>query len=154
MEHHPWVGILTLVEHRRAFAISAGTGLLLLLVLLAGADRPPPPGFLWLVGMVAVLVGAGTVVIPRWWERRQRVGRARMVVAAAAQGATVGLAVALVIALLPRSGAPEAGPAGWLIWFALLGFGGAVTAAMVAWVADLLRPRPPRPPAVSGSRDF
>lgn len=146
--------ILSRVERRRAFAISAGTGLLLLLVLLAGADRPPPPGFLWLIAMVAVLVGAGTVVIPRWWVLRQRVGRARMVAAAAGHGAAVGLAVAMVIALLPRSGAPAAGPADWLIWFALLGFGGAVTAAAVAWVADLLRPRQPRTPAVSGSRDF
>ena len=59
----PRYGGATPDGHRRrarALALAAGHFLLWLGVLYAGADHPPPPGFLWLVALdlVASLGGA------------------------------------------------------------------------------------------------
>ena len=65
-----------------------------MLVLLAGADRPPPPGFLALAAVLIALVIAGSFVIPIWWDRGMRLGAWRAALVAAVQGAAVGTLVA------------------------------------------------------------
>jgi hypothetical protein len=69
-----------------------------LLVLLAGADFPPPRGFLWLIVVVALCSVVVFWRIPTYidWYRTLRPGRLRRVVL---EGAAAGLVVAVPSAL-------------------------------------------------------
>lgn len=88
-----------------------------LLVLLAGADFPPPRGFLWVVLTVATCAGVVYRRVPAYlaWHRERRAGRhARALL----EGAVAGLLVALPFALL-GSGEPSVTmePVDYAIWF-------------------------------------
>ncbi|MCB0132087.1 MAG: hypothetical protein KDD78_14610 [Caldilineaceae bacterium] len=100
-----------------------------LLVLLAGADFPPPRGFLWMVLTVALCAGVVYWRVPSYvaWQRTRRAGRYWRVVC---DGLIAGLLVALPFVLL-GGGEPSVTvrPVDYGIWFAVLASMGLVNAA-------------------------
>lgn len=91
-------------------------------ILLAGADKPPPPGFVVII--LIDLLSAGVVYwrVPTYmaWStarRRYRLPQALL------EGFVAGLLVALVVMLLPWAGEPSVQPrlVDRLIWFAVVG---------------------------------
>lgn len=82
-------------DRRRRLATRLGwaTGILLVLVMAAGSDRPPPPGFLLIVGYGALLAALIGRVLPRLlgvWDTR---GAGAALVRAALWGLLGGLAL-------------------------------------------------------------
>ena len=94
------------------------------LVLLAGADKPPPLGFVWIVLAVAVCAVVVYWRIPTYidWQRAQRSGRFWRVIL---DGFVAGLVVALPFALT-GGGEPSVTPqaSDYAIWFAIVGMMG------------------------------
>jgi hypothetical protein len=83
-------------SRRDALLIGTGTAVIMVGVALAGADRPPPPGFVWVVAF-GVVWGVGVwLLLPRalvCWDER---GATAALFAAAVCGGSVGvLAVSL-----------------------------------------------------------
>ena len=97
-----------------------------LLVLLAGADKPPPRGFLWLVLVVALCAAVVYWRVPTYiaWARTHRRGRYVRVLL---DGALAGLLIALPFAL---QGSGESSvtmrPVDYAIWFAVLSMMGMI----------------------------
>ena len=97
-----------------------------MLILLAGADFPPPVGFLWLVIVVAACAAVVYWRVPTYidWHRTQRPGRQWRVLL---EGIAAGIVVAVPFAL---RGIVEpsitAQPVSYAIWFAIVGFMGAI----------------------------
>jgi hypothetical protein len=123
---------------RRAKVIAAAFAFGWLLILLAGADHPPPPGFLWVLPIVV----AGALLV-YWratayatWKSRPRPRRIGRVVA---EGAVAGLAVAGVLHAVRWIGDPSIPVAGAdaFTWLVVLGAIGSVNAL----VAHLLAAR-------------
>jgi hypothetical protein len=114
---------------RRAAAIAVGFGLAWLLILLAGADHPPPPGFLWLLPWLAL---AGVIVwrrVPAYaaWRTEAWPWRVPRVLA---EGLLVGLALGLAALALHAPAGPER-LTDRLIWLAVLAALGAVNGVVV-----------------------
>ena len=110
---------------RRIAAINAvGFFFFWLVVLLAGADRPPPIGFLWL--LLAIALSAIVVYwrIPTYiqWSQKKKRGRLLRV---ALEGFLAGLVVATPFALF-GSGEPTVlmQPIDYAGWFVILGIMG------------------------------
>lgn len=128
---------------QRTIALGNAIGFFIfwLLLLLAGADRPPPPGFIWIV----VAVGVSAVVvywrIPTYlaWYRTRRPGRAWRV---ARDGLVAGLLVALPFALT-GSGEPTVvvQPRDAAIWFLVAGMVGVLNAAALYAINALVARR-------------
>ncbi len=95
-----------------------------LLVLLAGADKPPPVGFLWIVLVVALSAMVVYRRIPTYvqWFRTKK---PRRLLRVALEGFLAGLVVATPFALL-GGGQPSIPmqPVAYVGWFASLGFMG------------------------------
>jgi uncharacterized membrane protein len=92
-----------------------------LVVLLAGADKPPPMGFLWIVMALALSALAVYWRIPTYveWFQTQQPGRLPRV---ALEGLMAGLAVATPFALLgPGEPSIAMQPVDYVGWFAALG---------------------------------
>ena len=91
-----------------------------ILVLLAGADFPPPLGFIWIVVAVAVCAAVVFWRVPTYidWSRTRRPGRYWRVVL---DGIVAGLIVALPF-VIGGSGEPSVTmqPLDYVIWFAVL----------------------------------
>ena len=69
-------------------------GVLVVGVALAGADRPPPPGFVWVVVLAVALTATARVTLPhalRQWDRR---GPTVALTGSALTGAAAGAALA------------------------------------------------------------
>jgi len=123
---------------RTAVWIAAAFFLGWLLILWAGADHPPPPGF---IVVVLVDLACAVVVYLRVdaYIAWARVRRRRRLLLALRDGAAAGLVVALIVVLLPGGVEPsvQPGPIDAAIWFAILGTGGAANAvcvyALSAW---------------------
>lgn len=106
-----------------------------LAVLYAGADHPPPPGFIWLVLLTlaaACLVYWRVGTYLTWIER----GRPRHLLRVIGEGFGVGLAFALLAGAassLLRYGEPTVRPqaSSYLIWLCVVGVVGAATAAAI-----------------------
>jgi hypothetical protein len=95
-----------------------------LVVLLAGADKPPPIGFLWIVLVVALSALVVYWRIPTYvqWFQTQQPGRLRRV---ALEGLMAGLAVATPFALLgPGEPSIAMQPIAYVGWFTILGLMG------------------------------
>ena len=100
-------------------------------ILYAGADHPPPPGFIWIVLvclLAALLVYLRVPSYVQWsiGRRKHRLVRALL------DGLAAGLAFALLALVLPGGGEPTVQPsvADRLIWFAVLGAVGLINAGM------------------------
>ena len=111
--------------------------------MLAGADTPPPFGFLWIVvGLVVICVAIG-LALPWLWRVRERSGVWSVLWRTTTLGALVGLVLAALFGL-GGSGEPSAPPmAGidYAIWFTVLTIVGAVNGVIVGLAANLARPR-------------
>lgn len=114
-----------------------------LVILLAGADRPPPPGFLWVVlldGIAGYLVYRGIPVYARWARNRERRRKLRVL----AHGAAVGLAFALFVQWVPKDNAnrPSHSVVERLAWYGIVGTVGVVNAFAVYGVGAWIGRRP------------
>ncbi len=127
--------------------IAAGFCLAWLLIALAGADRPPPVGFLVLLPVF--LVGGLLVYwrIPAYadWKSQSRSWRILRVIA---EGTAAGLGFAIALHAFPWSGEPGIRPSGIhaFIWLAVLGALGA-TNALIAYHLAAGRPKAAHCPA-------
>ena len=111
-----------------------------LVILLAGADRPPPPGFVWVVLLNAVAAGIVYVRSATYtnWIATQRRNRVLRVVL---EGFGVGIVIAALVTVVNPSGEPSVAPPSWIgriIWFVVLGLVGAVNALLVYWASSLI----------------
>lgn len=126
-------------RQRKIAAINAiAFSIFWLLILLAGADKPPPPGFLWLVITVVACAGVVYLRIPTYinWYREKRSARFWCVVL---DGFSAGLVVALPFMLL-GSGEPSVSPqaTAYVIWFAVLGIVGALNSTTLYAINALI----------------
>ena len=117
---------------RRIAAINAILFVLFwLLILLAGADKPPPVGFLWLVIAVAAFASVVYWRVPTYidWYRTQRPGRQwRVLLEGIAAGIVVAVPFALRGIVEPSISAQAVD---YVIWFALVGFMGAINSTAI-----------------------
>ncbi len=102
-----------------------------LFVLLAGADHPPPTGFLLVVVLDAIAGACVYYRVPHYleWQSVRRPGRLRRVVG---DGVLIGLVFASVPVLF-GSGEPSVtpGPIDMVIWFAVLAAIGVMNTMLV-----------------------
>jgi hypothetical protein len=121
---------------RRATVIAVAFAVAWLLILLAGADHPPPLGFLWLLPML--LVGA---LLVYWratayamWKSQSRPWRVGRVIA---EGMVAGLVVAIVLRAVPWSGEPgiRVSATGTFIWLVVVGAIGSANAFVAYFLA-------------------
>ena len=116
-----------------ASAVAVGFFVIWLGILLAGADFPPPIGFLWIILLDIVAAGLVYVRVPtyiNWFDNRKR-GRLLRVLL---DGLASGLVFALMTILLPGGGEPSVPPSDLvdhIFWFAVLGAVGAANAGLV-----------------------
>lgn len=120
------------MRNKGMLAIAVGFFVFWLAVLYAGADHPPPPGFVLLVLLVAVAAVLVYVRTPTYvaWAATRRAGRLWRVLG---EGCAVGALFGVAPLLLPGGGEPSVTP-GWeayLVWFLVLGGVGAVNAVLV-----------------------
>ncbi len=131
--------------HKKTAAVNALAFFVFwLLVLLAGADKPPPHPFLWLVLLVAVCAGVVYWRVPTYvaWSRTRRPGRFWRVVL---DGLLAGVLVALLLALR-GSGEPgiPMGAHDYVIWFLVLAMVGVVNAVGLYTINALVARRTAR----------
>ena len=109
-----------------------------LIVLLAGADFPPPVGFLWLLIVIAACASVVYWRVPTYidWYGTNRPGRHWRVIL---DGIAAGIVVAVPFALF-GSGEPSITPrpVDYAIWFAVLGFVGALNSMALYFVNTLV----------------
>ena len=91
---------------RRDWVIASTVGLFLVGVAFLGADKPPPPGFLYVIAMAAVVTLLIAYALPRW-RATKALPECRSPRGPAAQGAAVGVGMWLVALLLPGTGEPS-----------------------------------------------
>lgn len=108
-------------------------------ILYAGADHPPPVGFIWIILFVCL---GGLVVfwrIPSYasWCASRRPGRFAL---AMLDGFLAGLAVGIVTLLIPNTGEPSVavGFANVLTWLAVLMSVGALNALLLYGLASTI----------------
>ena len=109
-------------------------------ILYAGADHPPPVGFLWLVPLVAVCAFLVYRRVPIYaaWSQSHRSGRIRRVLL---EGLVAGVVVGLIGFLIPGSGDPTISArqtADMAIWLAVLGVLGVVNALLLYAISSIL----------------
>jgi uncharacterized membrane protein YjfL (UPF0719 family) len=99
-------------------------------VLYAGADHPPPVGFLWLIPFVLICAAVVYWRLPAYatWSRQRRPQRIPRV---AFDGLVAGLVVALVASLGTWTDATTTSWVNVLIWACVLGGVGLVNALVV-----------------------
>jgi hypothetical protein len=118
---------------------AAGFFFFWLVVLLAGADKPPPIGFLWIVLVLALSAMVVFWRVPTYihWSQTQKPGR---ILRVAVEGFWAGLVVATPFVLF-GGGEPSVPmqPIAYLGWFAILGLMGMLNSltlyAINAWLA-------------------
>ena len=111
--------------------------------MLAGADKPPPLGFLWIiVGLVAICVAIG-LALPWLWRVRKRSGVWSVLWRTTTLGALVGFVLAALFGL-GGSGEPLTPPMDgidYAIWFTVLTIVGAVNGVIAGLVAIIAQRR-------------
>jgi hypothetical protein len=115
-----------------------------LVILLAGADKPPPRAFLWMVLVIALCAVVVYRRIPTYleWQHTRRPGRLWRV---ALDGLIAGLlAAALPLAL--RGGEPSATPQAtdYAIWFTVLAILGMLNSGAIFAICAFIAGRAPR----------
>lgn len=108
-------------------------------ILYAGADHPPPWGFLWFVLLDAIAACMVYVRMPQYMEwacarERHRFIRAML------DGIVVGLLFAFIARILPvdRTGTPEPDVFALFIWYAVLAVVGMANSCGIYVVSALL----------------
>ncbi len=133
-------------DGRRRLAARLGwaSGAIFVLVMAAGADRPPPPGFLLIVGYGALLGIAVRRALPLLLDLWDTRGAGAAIVRAALGGFLAGLALVAVTTVL-STGEPSiaVGPAARLIGFTVVGAVSALGAVALAVTGRLLDRRHP-----------
>lgn len=115
--------------------------ILWLAVLLAGADFPPPIGFIWIISLDAIAAGLVYYRVPTYINWMDTGKRGRWL-CALLDGAAAGIIFALVTTLSNRTGEPSVPPPNvteYLIWFTILGIVGAINAIGIYGIVNLLR---------------
>ncbi len=130
------------MTHRKIAAINAIVFFVFwLFVLLAGADKPPPRGFIWIMLAVAVCAAVVYWRVPTYidWTCTSRTGRYGLVVL---DGVVAGLLVALPFALR-GSGEPSITmrPLDYVIWFAVLAVMGVLNSVTLYLINALVARR-------------
>lgn len=122
----------------KTHALVSATGFLILwlAVLYAGADHPPPRGFLWIVLLVFVCSLVVYWRVPAYvaWAHTRRPGRLlRAALDGLIAGVTVALVAALMAALIPGGGEASVTPsaADRAVWFGVLAAVGAANSVAV-----------------------
>lgn len=137
----PWQKVV-LTEKRFALVIASGFFCVWLAILYAGADHPPPPGFVLLIVLDLAAAGGVYVRIPTYvrWSRTRRSHRLLLAVM---DGLAAGLLIALVTQLTPIGGEPsvEPGLMAYVIWYAVLGAVGAANAVFIYALSVLFSKR-------------
>jgi NhaP-type Na+/H+ or K+/H+ antiporter len=121
------------MSSRRRAVIALACFAIWISILYAGADHPPPAGFLWFVPLVALCAIAVYRRVPVYfsWSRSKRPGRIRRV---SLDGFAAGVVVAVGILLAPFAGEPSIGPrrvVDILTWLAILGTVGVANALVL-----------------------
>ncbi len=131
------------VSKRRPWVVAGSFGVVWLLLLLAGSDRPPPPGFAIVLGILLVLVAVVAVAIPRLWQVQREKGARRVLALSTVLGAVAGLLIASGFALggSGEPSRPEMSLQDIVIWLCVLTVVGAVNGALVGAVTVLTSPR-------------
>lgn len=116
-----------------AFAFAAAFFLVTLVVLYAGADHPPPVGFLWVVFLDLVAAGLVYLRVPTYaaWQASRRPGRVLRVLR---DGAFVGLLFGLITAAFAWATRSTWALPEWesvLIWCAAVTLVGVLCAALL-----------------------
>jgi hypothetical protein len=109
-----------------------------LIVLLAGADFPPPVGFLWLLIVIAACASVVYWRIPTYidWYHMQSPRRIWRVIL---EGTAAGIVVAAPFVLFGSGeGSITMQPVAYAIWFALLGFVGALNSMGIYFLNTLV----------------
>jgi len=111
-------------------------------ILLAGADFPPPIGFLWVTLFDLIAAGLVYVRIPTYlnWQDNHKKGSLLCVLF---DGLAIGFLFALIVIWLPGSGEPSLPPSSslipYFIWFTVLSIVGAINSGVVYGVIYCLR---------------
>ena len=113
------------------------------LLALAGADWPPPTGFLWLEALLAILA---MVVYRRVLSRLTARSQGRRVPVAAVEGVIASVTAGLVLIAL-RLGDPDItlDPRDHVVWILVVGLAGAVAAQSLWGLAVLVDRRTAAP---------
>lgn len=121
------------MSDRTIAAVSAGVLFVAtVLVGLAGADKPPPPGFLLLVVSLAAVCTLAFTRIAHHLKRRAAGARGSGV-RLALEGAAAGIVVMVALGITgPASGTPPMSMADRLIGIGVMAAGGALC-ALAAW---------------------
>ena len=111
-----------------------------LTILYAGADHPPPIGFLWLLPLVTACAVAVYLRVPVYasWAHSLRPGRIPRVLV---EGVSAGILVGLIALLFPFTGEPSNAArhvADVVIWLAVLAAVGTANAVLVYALSSVL----------------
>jgi MFS family permease len=133
------------MDHATSLGLATAGGLTL--IGLLGADKPPPPGFVVVLALAAVmglLVRAGVPLL----ERRARAkGAAAAFLPAGAAGAAAGTLIAgLLAGFRPGEPSVDVGWVGTIFWIGVLGVLGALGGVLLC-AAALVRDRQPGKPS-------
>lgn len=113
----------------RRIGLATGFFLVWLGVLYAGADHPPPAGFIWVILLDLIAATLVYVRVPTYrdWARTRMPFR---VLRALRDGAGVGLIFATLALLVPGSGEPGIHPTfgDRVLWFLMLALVGSANA--------------------------
>ena len=135
-----------MIAKQSRLVIAAGFFIVWVGILYAGADHPPPVGFIWLVLLCLLAAGIVYLRVPtyiKWSATRRRFRLLRVFV----DGIVAGLLFALLPLLFNSGGEPGIRPT-WvdrMIWFAVLAGVGVANAMIVyffSFVSNRLAKKP------------
>lgn len=140
----PQEGRLTSSRDERVASITAAlVTLAVLLVSVAGADKPPPIGFLWLAPLFAGIAWLVRRAVPGYLERVRAavpLSTSRLIGSGALIGAVLALGLALLGAALGRDGLRNLRDL--VLWTVALALAGMLVAGSAAGISRVLARRP------------
>jgi hypothetical protein len=129
----------------RQWIIASAFGIVWLAFMLAGADFPPPRGFVVIaIGLVTLVVVLG-LSLPSLWQVQERRGWFGVLWICIGLGAGIGMALAVLFAFQGSGepSRPSPSTAEITIWIVIVTVVGAVNGSLVGAVTVLCRPRIP-----------
>ena len=126
-------------KRKIAFVVASGFFFIWFGILYAGADHPPPPGFIWIIilDLVCSLVVYFRVSTYIDWSTTRKKYR---LFHALLDGLSAGIVVAIISILIPSEREPHVPLVliDYLLWFAALGAVGAANAMLVYGISAYL----------------